>query len=329
MARIVRFHEYGDASVLKIENLDVPPPDTDEVQIEVKSFGLNRAEVMFRTHAYLQEAQFPSRLGYEAAGIVKTVGTSVTGFKKGDVVSLIPPTDIARWGTYGELANVPARNLVKHPENISFEVAAASWMQYVTAWGALIEQAKLSTGDFVIVTAASSSVGIAAFQIAKAVGATIIATTRTRAKRQSLIEHGADHVVVTDEEGLVARVMELTSGAGARVVFDPVGGPSFIPLTESMARGGILLEYGALSTEPTPFPLFTVLGKSLTLKGYLNGEITNNEAALERAKAFITMGLASGQLKPVIARTFPLEQIQEATRFLESNAQIGKVVVNV
>jgi NADPH:quinone reductase-like Zn-dependent oxidoreductase len=329
MARIVRFHEYGDPSVLKIEDLDVPPPAADEVQIEVKSIGLNRAEVMFRTHAYLQEAQFPSRLGYEAAGIVKTVGASVTGFKKADVVSLIPPTDIARWGTYGELANVPARNLVKHPENISFEVAAASWMQYVTAWGALIEQAKLSTGDFVIVTAASSSVGIAAFQIAKAVGATIIATTRTRVKRQALIEHGADHVVVTDEEDLVARVMELTSGVGARVVFDPVGGPSFIPLTESMAHSGILLEYGALSPEPTPFPLFTVLGKSLTLKGYLNGEITNNEAALERAKAFITKGLSSGQLKPVIARTFPLEQIQEATRFLESNAQIGKVVVNV
>lgn len=329
MARIVRFHQYGDPSVLRIEDLDVPPPAADEVQIEVKSIGLNRAEVMFRTHAFFQEAQFPSRLGYEAAGIVKAVGTSVTGFKKGDVVSLIPPVDIARWGTYGELANVPARNLVKHPENISFEVAAASWMQYVAAWGALIEQAKLSSGDFVIVTAASSSVGIAAFQIAKAVGATIIATTRTRAKRQALIDHGADQVVVTDEEDLVARVMELTSGAGARVVFDPVGGPSFIPLTESMARGGILLVYGALSSEPTPFPLFTVLGKSLTLKGYLNGEITNNEDALGRAKAFITKGLSSGQLKPVIARTFPLEQIQEATRFLESNAQIGKVVVNV
>jgi NADPH:quinone reductase-like Zn-dependent oxidoreductase len=329
MARIVRFHEYGDASVLKIENLDVPPPAADEAQIDVKSIGLNRAEVMFRTHAYLQEAQFPSRLGYEAAGIIKTVGTSVSSFKKGDVVSLIPPPDIARWGTYGELANVLARNLVKHPRNISFEEAAASWMQYLTAWGALIEQAKLTAGDFVVVTAASSSVGIGAFQVAKAVGATVIATTRTRAKREALIDHGADHVVVTDEENLVARVMEITRGVGARVVFDPVGGPSFIPLTDSMARGGILLEYGALSKEPTPFPLFTVLGKSLTLKGYLNGEITNDDAALERAKAFITGGLASGQLKPVIARRFPLEQIQQATRFLESNAQIGKVVVNV
>src|SRR5215467_15387870 len=235
MARIVRIHEYGDPSVLKIEDIEVPPPASGEVQIEVKSIGLNRAEVMFRTHAYVHEAHFPSRLGYEAAGIVKAIGSDVSGFTAGDVVSLVPPPDIARWGTYGEVANVPARNLVKHPENISFEVAAASWLQYVTAWGALVEQAKLSTGDFVIVTAASSSVGIAAFQIAKAVGAAIIATTRTRAKRQALIEHGADHVVVTGEEDLVARVMELTSGVGARVVFDPVGGPTFTPPTESMA----------------------------------------------------------------------------------------------
>src|SRR4029077_20750699 len=117
----------------------VPPPASGEVQIEVKSIGLNRAEVMFRTHAYVQEAHFPSRLGYEAAGVVKAIGADASGFKTGDVVSLVPPPDIARWGTYGEVANVPARNLVKHPENISFEEAAASWMQYVTAWGALVE----------------------------------------------------------------------------------------------------------------------------------------------------------------------------------------------
>jgi NADPH:quinone reductase-like Zn-dependent oxidoreductase len=202
-------------------------------------------------------------------------------------------------------------------------------MQYVTAWGALVEQARLAQGEFVIVTAASSSVGIAAFQVARAVGATIIATTRTSAKRQPLLDNGAHHVIATEEEDLVTRVMEITNGLGARVVFDPVGGPALEALTQSMSRGGILLEYGALSSEPTPFPLFTVLGKSLTLKGYLYTEIVNDDAALERAKSFITKGLASGQLKPVIARVFRLDQIQEATRFLESNAQVGKIVVNV
>ena len=271
MARIVRIHEYGDPSVLRIEDIEVPPPASGAVQVDVKSIGLNRAEVMFRTHAYAREPHFPSRLGYEAAGIVKAIGADVSGFTAGDVVSLVPPPDIALWGTYGEVANVPARNLVKHPENISFEEAAASWMQYVTAWGALVEQARLTQGDFVIVTAASSSVGIAAFQVARAVGATVIATTRTSAKRQALLNNGAHHVIATEEEDLVTSVMEITNGLGARVAFDPVGGPSVEPLTQSMSHGGILLEYGALSSEPTPFPLFTVIGKSLTLKDITTG----------------------------------------------------------
>ncbi|NWD66640.1 zinc-dependent alcohol dehydrogenase family protein [Pseudomonas gingeri] len=329
MARIVRIHEYGDASVLKLEELEVPAPAADEVQIGVKAIGLNRAEVMFRSHEYLQEAQFPSRLGYEAAGVVVAVGGAVTDIKVGDAVAVIPPLDIARWGTYGELANVPAHLVVKSPKGLSFEQAAASWMQYVTAWGALIEQAKLQRSDFVIVTAASSSVGLAAFQMARLVGATAIAITRTRAKKQALLDAGAAHVVVSDEEDIVERVMALTDGQGARVVFDPVGGPSFEPLTQSMARCGILLEYGALSPEPTPFPLFTVLGKSLTLKGYLYAEIVADPEALSRAKAFILRGLESGELSPIIAKTFDLNDIQEAHRFLEANQQVGKVVVTV
>jgi NADPH:quinone reductase-like Zn-dependent oxidoreductase len=105
-----------------------------------------------------------------------------------------------------------------------------------------------------------------------------------------LLDNGAHHVIATQEEDLVMRVMEITKGLGARVVFDSVGGPSFEPLTQSMSRGGILLEYGALSSEPTPFPLFTVIGKSLTLRGYNYGEIVNDDAALDRAKSFITKG---------------------------------------
>ncbi|MGY2041392.1 zinc-dependent alcohol dehydrogenase family protein [Pseudomonas pergaminensis] len=329
MARIVRLHTYGDASVLKLEDIDVPAPAAGEVQIDVKAFGLNRAEVMFRNHAYLQEAEFPSRLGYEAAGIVTAIGANVSSLQVGDAVSVIPPLDIARWGTYGEVANVPAHLTVKHPQNLSFVQAAASWMQYVTAWGALVEQAKLTTGDFVLVTAASSSVGLAAFQIARSVGATAVAVTRTRAKQQALLDAGAHHVIVSDEEDLVQRVMQLTDGKGARVVFDPIGGPGFEALTQSMAQGGILLEYGALSSEPTPFPLFTVLGKCLTLKGYLYAEIVADPAALERAKAFILEGLASGALAPVIAKTFGLDEVQDAHRYLEANQQVGKVVVTV
>ncbi|MGE7157375.1 zinc-dependent alcohol dehydrogenase family protein [Methylorubrum rhodesianum] len=329
MTRVVRFHEYGDPSVLRIEKVEVPAPAADEVQIGVRAIGLNRAEVMFRKGAYLQDAVFPSQLGYEAAGTVKALGNSVQGFAEGDAVSVIPTLDMAKWPTYGEVINIPARHVVKHPAGLSFEQAAASWMQYVTAWGALIEQAKLTTGDFVIVSAASSSVGIAAFQIARCVGATAIATTRTNAKAKALREAGAHHVIATAEEDLAARVMEITGGKGARVVFDPIGGPEIARLAAAMAIGGILLEYGALSPDEGPFPQFAVLGKSLTLKGYLFTEIVSDDAILDRAKAFINEGLQSGALNPLISRTFPFDQMQEATRFLESNEQIGKIVVTL
>ncbi len=329
MTRVVRFHEYGEPDVLQIDDIEVAPPAADEVQIAVKAIGLNRAEVMFRRHAYLQEAEFPSRLGYEAAGTITALGSGVNGFGEGDAVSVIPTLDMARWGTYGEVINVPARHVVKHPAKLSFEQAAASWMQYITAWGALIEQAKLSSNDFVIVSAASSSVGIAAFQIARSVGATVIATTRTSAKVEALRKAGAHHVIATAEEDLTARVRDITEGKGARVVFDPIGGPAIAQLAECMAVGGILLEYGALSAEEGPFPQFAVLGKSLTLKGYLYTEIVSDDAVLDRAKTFINEGLESGVLDPFISRTFAFEQIQDATRFLESNEQIGKIVVTV
>lgn len=329
MARVVRFHEYGDASVLRIEDVNVLAPAANEVQIAVRAIGLNRAESMFRNGAYLQEAVFPSQLGYEAAGVVRSLGSNVTGLAIGDAVSVIPALDMSRWPTYGEVINTPARNVVKHPDNVSFEAAASSWMQYITAWGALIELAGLHAGDTVIVSAASSSVGIAAFQVARSVGATVIATTRTKEKAQALLDAGAHHVIATEEEDLIARVRDITDGKGARVVFDPIGGPVIATLVECMAVGGILLEYGALSSEAGPFPQFAILGKSLTIRGYLYTEVVANDDVLHRAKAFITRGLQSGALYPLVSRTFPFDEIQDATRFLESNQQIGKVVVTL
>jgi NADPH:quinone reductase-like Zn-dependent oxidoreductase len=202
-------------------------------------------------------------------------------------------------------------------------------MQYVTAYGALIDIARLRKEDFVVITAASSSVGLAAIQIANMVGATTIAVTRTSGKKHALLEFGAAHVIASQEEDLGARLLDIAGPQGVRVVFDPIGGPSFEPLTAAMSRGGILIEYGALSPEPTPFPLFAVLSKSLTLRGYLIHEITAEPARLEAAKAFVLDGLISGSLKPVIAKTFPFDQIVEAHRFLESNEQFGKIVVTV
>ncbi|MEH2484835.1 zinc-dependent alcohol dehydrogenase family protein [Bradyrhizobium sp. AZCC 2230] len=329
MARVVRFHQHGGPEVLRIETVDVAPPARGEVQIRVKALGLNRAEALLRRGTYIETATFPSGLGLEAAGIVEAVGEDVAGFAPADAVSIVPPLSMVRWPAYAELATFPAELVVKHPPELGFETAAAVWMQYLTAYGALVDIAGLGRGDVVAVTAASSSVGLAAIQIANRIGAIPVALTRTSAKRRALCDAGAAHVIVSAEEDIRTRLAEIAGSNGVRAVFDAVGGPAFEPLTAAMSPGGILIEYGGLSPEPTPFPLFCVLTKSLVLRGYLVHEITGDPARLARAKAFILDGLAHGALKPIIARTFKFDEIVEAHRFLESNEQFGKIVVTI
>lgn len=329
MSRVVRFHKLGGPEVLQIEDIKVPPPGQNEVQMRVKALGLNRAEVAYRLGKYAEQPAFPSKLGYEAAGIVEAVGPGVTAFKVGDVVSVAPIPSMAKYGVYGELANVPADHVIKHPKELSFEEAAAVWMQYLTAYGALFDIAHMQKGDFVVITAASSSVGIAAIQLCNLVGAIAIATTRTSKKREALEEIGAAHVIATQEEDLAARLKEITGGKGARIVFDPVGGKTVVELAKGMAFGGILFAYGALSSEQTPFPLFQALFQSLTFRGYTLFEILRDPKRFEKAKKFILEALTSKKLKPVIAKTFSLEQIVDAHRYMESNEQFGKIVVTV
>ena len=328
-ARIIRFHQTGGPEVLQVETVDVPSPAPGEVRIRVKALGLNRAEAMFRSGHYLEQPRFPARLGYEAAGVVESIGAGVEGFKIGDAVSTAPAFSQNQYGVYGELAVVPATAVMKHPVSLSWEQAAALWMQYLTAYGALITIADIKEGEAVLIPAASSSVGIASCQIVNLVRGIPIALTRTGKKRPSLMSLGFRHVIATDEQDLVAEVRKLTRDEGVRVVFDPVGGPTVAKLTAAMAPHGILFQYGALSSEPTPLPLMDVLGKSLTVRGYVLFDITGNAAQLKRAEQFVVNGLSSGKLAPVISRTFPLEQIVEAHRYLESNEQIGKIVVTV
>ena len=329
MAHIVRFHQTGGPEVLQIREESVAVPAAGEVQIKVHAIGLNRAEAMFRSGQYLEAPQLPARLGYEAAGTIVAIGTGVSGLAVGDAVSTVPSFSMNQYGVYGELANVPASAVAKYPASLTWTEAAAIWMQYLTAYGALVDIADLKLGEYILIPAASSSVGIAAIEIANLLGAIPIALTRFGGKRARLLELGARQVISTEEQDLVAEVNRITTGEGARVVFDPVGGPTIGKLAEATARGGILFQYGALSPEPTPLPLFTLLAKGLTIRGYTLFEITANPQRLEHAKEFIVNGLASGHLKPVVTKTFPLEQIVEAHRYLESNQQIGKIVVTV
>ncbi len=329
MPKIVRFHETGGAEVLKLEDLPLAEPGEGEVRLKVEAIGLNRADVMFRQGQYLQNPKPPSRLGYEAAGTIDAVGPGVSGVHKGDRVSTIPSFSMGEYGVYGESAIVPVYAVARYPNNLSAVEGAAIWMQYLTVFGALIEFGQLKKDDSVLITAASSSVGLAAIQITKAAGALAIATTRGAGKKQFLLDAGADHVIVTDEEDLAETVMAITSGKGASIIFDAVAGPLLEMLADAAAAGATIFEYGALSPAPTIFPLFPALAKGLTVRGYTLFEITRDPEKLARGKQYVYDGLQSGALKPIIDRTFPLDAIADAHRYMESNEQKGKIVVTV
>ncbi|MEM5431075.1 zinc-dependent alcohol dehydrogenase family protein [Cupriavidus oxalaticus] len=329
MSRIVQFSAPGGPEVLTYKEVDVPPPAAGEVRIRVKAIGLNRAESMWRSGEYIEEATLPARLGYEAAGIVDAVGPDVTRFAVGDAVNTVPAFSQNQYGMYGELVLAPVSAVVSHPPSLTFAQASSIWMMFITVYGAFIETAKLGAGDVVLIPAASSSVGLAAIQLANMVGATPVALTRTGAKRKQLLDAGAAFVIATEEQDMVAEVMRITAGAGARVVFDPVGGPSLGKLIQAMKTGGILLVYGALSEEPSQLSYLDLLIKLPTIVGYT---IWNTSGDPERQRAavdFILGGLASGALKPVIDKTFTFDEMVEAHRYLEANGQFGKIVVTV
>jgi NADPH:quinone reductase-like Zn-dependent oxidoreductase len=202
-------------------------------------------------------------------------------------------------------------------------------MMFVTAYGALIEDAKVGKGDFVLIPAASSSVGLAAIQLSNYAGATPIALTRTSAKKQQLLEAGAAHVIATDEVDLVQEVMRLTDNKGARVAFDPVGGPNFPKLISALAFQGIVYIYGALAEGDTPMPVLAMIAKMPVIKGHNIWLTTGDETRRKAAVEYVLKGLENGALKPVIDRTFKFDEMVEAHRYLEQSGQFGKIVVTV
>jgi NADPH:quinone reductase-like Zn-dependent oxidoreductase len=283
---------------------------------------------MYRAGKYPVTPKLPTLMGYEASGVIEALGSGVQGFSTGDRVCVLPTYRLGEYGVYGEKAIVPARSLLPAPPKLSAAQAASIWMQYFTAL-AIIEVGRAAVGDYVVIRAASSSVGIAAIQLANWAGAVSIAATRRSDKAAALQEQGAKHVVATEETDFVAEIMRITEGRGARIVFDPVGGPEVDKLAQAMAERGILFIYGGLSGAPTMFPHWPACLKGLSIRGWVASEIWGKPHRYARAQQLILQGLAQGHLKPVIAKTFPLAEIAAAHRYLESNQQIGKVVVTV
>ena len=330
MPRVVRFHRTGDAEVLQLDDLAMPEAKADDVVVAVRAFGLNRAEIMFRRGLYPQyAAELPSTLGYEASGTVLAVGPAVTQFKVGARVSTVPSFKMGYYWSYGEVARVPEHAVMPLPENLSWTEGASVWMPYMTVWGAFVAYGKLLAGETVVIRAASSSVGVAAMQMARELGAKVIAVTRDDSKRAFIARQSPDHIVTSAGGDMADQILDLTDGRGADMVFDPVAGPELRELGRATRYHGRIFVYGRLSPEAALFPVEMGLAKGLTVRGYSLFEVINFPDLFKRGKAAVAAGLAAGCYRPAIDRIFPLEQVIAAHQHMESNAQQGKIVVEI
>ncbi len=326
MPRTVVFDRTGDPEVLRIVDEPAAEPGDGEVRVKIEAIGVNRLDHMMRSGAYPRPFRLPhARLGCEGTGVIDAIGAGVEGVAVGDpvLITAVPMMDIN--GTYGEYTVVPASSVVSRPAGLDPTSAAALWVSYSTAYGALVEKAGMQPGDHVLITAASSAIGLAAIQIANQIGAIPIATTRHSAKKEALLAAGAAAVFATDQGDMVQAVRAHTGGIGADIILDSVMGPGLAELATAAKSGGTLVTVGWLDPRPASMPM----NAPLTIYRYMSFEHTLDPVVVRRMAAFFGAGLRTGALRPTVDSVFALENIVEAHRYLEQGQQIGKIVVTV
>ena len=266
-----------------------------------------------------------ARLGIEGTGVVDALGSDIAGLEIGDPVILTAIPDASVRGSYAEYTTVPASRVIARPAGLTVTEAAAVWVAYSTAYGALVEKAGMRPGDHVLITAASGGVGRAAMQIASQIGAVPIAITRHSAKKDALLSAGAAAVIATDQVDLAEAVRRHTGGAGADIVLDVVMGPGQQDLLKAARPGATLVVAGFLDPRPTPFPAVA----PLTIHRYRSFDHTLDAVVVKRMAAFLNAGVRLGTLRPAVGQVFALDDVVEAHRYLEEGRHDGKIVVTV
>ena len=326
MPRVVVFDRTGGPDVLQLVDEPTVEPGAGEVRVRIEAFAVNPLDLMMRSGTPPIAVPLPhARLGVEGTGVVDALGPDVVGLGTGDPVILAAVPDAWVRGSYAEYTTIDAGLVFPRPAGLGVTEAAAVWVGYSTAYGALVEKAGMRPGDHVLITAASGAVGRAAVQIARQLGAIPIALTRHSAKREELLAAGAAAVVATDRDDVVEAVRHHTGGVGADIVLDLVTGPGQTSLIEAGRPGGTLIAAGFLDPRPTPVPA----DPPLTVVGYRSFEHTVDPVVVKRMAAFLGAGVRLDLVHPVIDRVFTLDDIAQAHRHLETGGHTGKVVVTV
>jgi NADPH2:quinone reductase len=321
--KAVRYHECGEAEVLRWESIPDPVPGADELLIKVEAAGVNYADVMRRSGKYHFKVEFPALLGTEAAGIVAKVGANVKGFLVGDRVFC--RTTAA--GCQAEMVVAPALEVVPLPKNLSFIDAAATPVVFLTAYHMLKTLAPVRQGETILIQAAASGVGTAAVQLAKVWGARIFATASSEEKLEFVKKLGADVCINYEKTDFVAEVMKLTDGLGVDRVLECVGGDVLTKSIDALAPGGMLMIYGRASGHLPPIMPEQIFAKNLHVVGLNIGGKPWTQAVHRTALDEILALAASGKIKSVISQTFPMAQVKEAHNHLSNRKTMGKVVL--
>ena len=319
-----------DISVIRLEQLEVVHPGPGEVRIALKACAVNFPDILMIQGKYQHKPELPFTPGTEAAGDVVEVGEGVEGLRVGDAVGLG-----MRSGGFAESVVVPASAVRPIPTGFEYIEAAAYLSSYLTAYVALVRRGQVAEGDTVLVHGAAGGVGLAAVEVAKILGATVIATASTDAKLEVVRAKGADHTInYSLPEGKMGgfreEVKELTGGRGADVIYDPVGGDVFDESLRCIAWGGRLLVIGFTSGRIATVPSNIPLIKGFSVVGVRAGEFGRRDPVKGRENVETVMRWASeGRLRPHICETFDLEHAQEALEMLADRKAIGKVVVTM
>ncbi|NBY45968.1 MAG: NAD(P)H-quinone oxidoreductase [Acidimicrobiia bacterium] len=324
--RAVVITKYGDPDVLSIKEVEKPTPKHDEILVKVRATSLNRADLMQRRGLYPDP--FPGAHdipGLEFSGTVESCGDSVTNWNVGDEVM-----GIVSGGAYAEYLVVPEMQAITVPQNIGLANAAAIPEVFITAWDALVCQANLQAGQWALVHAGASGVGTAAIQICKAIGAYVVVTC-SAGKRDACLALGADLAIDYKTADFVEVAMQATHGKGVTAILDVIGGDYLNRNVSALALKGTIVQVGLMGGGSTAFNIGALMPKRARLMGTVlrPRPVDEKIAVTQRFIAEMMPLFAVGKMRPVIDRRFELNQIVEAHQLMESNANTGKIVIDV
>ena len=323
MPRAIRIHEVGGPEVMRLEDLDVPAPAPDEVQVLHTAIGVNFIDVYDRTGLYPQK-DMPGGLGREAAGIVSAVGRKVRGFREGDRVAYV----IGVPGSYCELRNVPAFRVVKIPASVSDEQAAVLMLKGLTACYLLRHTYRVKRDDCIVVHAAAGGVGSLLSQWGRALGAHVIGVVGSEDKAKLAKKNGCKHVLIRGRDDIVASVRKLSKGQGAHVVYDGVGKDTFIESLDCLRKRGLMASYGSASGPVPPFSVAELVKRgSLYVTRPTLFDYTAERADLESMARETFSALGKRWIRVEIRQRYKLAEAAQAHRDLEGRKTTGASVI--